>query len=296
MRLRELREQVAACEDDALRVRWRAMLLVAEGVSQEDVAVTLGVARSSVVRWLARFRAEGPAGLEDQRRFHPGAPRLLSADQQEALRRRLRGPAPDGGPWSGPKVAALMGEWLGREVQPAVAWRYFRYLGLEARPVTVAKPSPEPPAETQRRYPPALEPAIAEPSRPAYATDLSDAEWALIAPLLEQPYRTGRRPQWSRREILNGIFYIVRGGCAWRLMPHDLPPWKTVYHWFRRWRRDGTWERINQFLNREVRVQAGREPDPSAGILDSQSTKTSEKGGSAGTTAARRSRAASATS
>jgi putative transposase len=81
------------------------------------------------------------------------------------------------------------------------------------------------------------------------------------------------------REILNAIFYIVRSGCTWRMLPHDLPPWKTVYHYFRLWRKDGTWERINSALRVEVRVAAGREPEPSAAVIDSQSVKTTETPG-----------------
>jgi putative transposase len=78
---------------------------------------------------------------------------------------------------------------------------------------------------------------------------------------------------------LNAIFYIVRSGCTWRMLPHDLPPWKTVYHYFRLWRKDGTWERINSALRVEVRVAAGREPEPSAAVIDSQSVKTTETPG-----------------
>jgi len=78
---------------------------------------------------------------------------------------------------------------------------------------------------------------------------------------------------------LNAIFYIVRSGCTWRMLPHDLPPWKTVYHYFRLWRKDGTWERINSALRVEVRVAAGREPEPSAAVMDSQTVKTTETPG-----------------
>jgi putative transposase len=118
-----------------------------------------------------------------------------------------------------------------------------------------------------------------KPTRKAYPTDLSDAEYALIAPLTPLPSSKRGRPRiWTLREILNAIFYVLRSGCAWRLMPHDLPPWQTVYGYYWRWCKDGTWEQVNTALVPKVRVQEGREPQPSAVIIDSQSVKTSEGG------------------
>jgi putative transposase len=91
--------------------------------------------------------------------------------------------------------------------------------------------------------------------------------------------RAGRKRRHTQREMLNAIFYLLVAGCAWRLLPHDLPPWKTVYHYFRLWRCDGTWEHLNTALRREVRQAAGREAEPSAAIIDSQSVKTASVGG-----------------
>lgn len=133
-------------------------------------------------------------------------------------------------------------------------------------------------------------------ARAAYPYDLSDAEWARLDPLVPAPLAGGRPARHPRREIVNAILYVLRTGCQWRALPHDLPPWGTVWWYFRQWREAGVWEQINTTLREQARVRLGREPTPSAAILDSQSVKTTEKGDHAATTPARKSLAASATS
>lgn len=118
--------------------------------------------------------------------------------------------------------------------------------------------------------------------RQPYPSDLADAEWAALAPLVP-PVKPGGRPRaHPDRDLVDAMRYVLRGGIAWRALPHDYPAWQTVYHYFRVWRLDGGWERINAILCVATRVRAGREPEPSAAILDSQSAKTTEKGGREG--------------
>jgi putative transposase len=114
-----------------------------------------------------------------------------------------------------------------------------------------------------------------------YETDLTDEQFALLEPLLPRPKRTGRPPA-DRRAVLNAILYLVRTGCQWRMLPLDFPPWSTVHTWYRRWRRDGTWERVHEALRQQARRQAGRDPSPRASAVDSQSVKAAGQGGAAG--------------
>lgn len=116
-------------------------------------------------------------------------------------------------------------------------------------------------------------------TRQSYSSDLSDAAWARLEPLLPRASGTGRPRRVAQREIVNAILYVSRSGCAWRLLPHDFPAWGTVYSYFRLWRILGVWGQVNAVLRERVRVQAGRDREPSACIIDAQSVRTTERGG-----------------
>ncbi len=115
-----------------------------------------------------------------------------------------------------------------------------------------------------------------------YASDTSDAEWALIAPLLPPPAERGRTRETCLRAVVNAVFYIAQSGCQWRLLPKDFPPFTTVQRYFYAWRDSGLWQTINHVLLMAVREAAGREASPTAGVIDSQSVTTTEAGGPRG--------------
>ena len=129
-----------------------------------------------------------------------------------------------------------------------------------------------------------------------YPSDLRDREWAYLAPLLGAPTGYGRPRTVDIRSVVNGILYVLWTGCQWRALPSEYPPWQTVYGYFRHWQRTGTWEWVHDQLRRQARVAAGRQPEPSAGSVDSQSVPTAERGAPAASTAASTSKAASGTS
>ena len=132
--------------------------------------------------------------------------------------------------------------------------------------------------------------------RNSYPSDVTDEQWKIVEPHIPPAKHGGRPREVDMREVLNGALYLSRTGCQWRAIPHDLPPWPTIADYYYRFRNDGTWQKIHDVLRQQVRVAAGKEPTPSAAIIDSQSVKTTEKRGIvAATTRARRLMAASAT-
>jgi putative transposase len=126
-------------------------------------------------------------------------------------------------------------------------------------------------------------------TRKAYKTDITEAQWQILQPLIPAAKPGGHPRTANMREVVNGIFYVLRTGCGWEMLPHDLPPYSTVYYYFRRWQKTGVWQQMNKALRQRLRQQEGRNPQPSAAkrcasqqrfaIADSQSVKTTEKRG-----------------
>jgi len=244
-----------------------------QGKTYQELARLHGL-HPNTVRNLVKLKEQ--TGSIEPRSHGGGRARALDK-AGEALLSELRLKHPDE---SQGELAARLAD-AGYQISAGTVSRYLKAAGFVRHAVksSAKKALSEAGAKpATRRYRRTAQPPDAEHRR-AYPSDLSDAEWALLEHLVPAPKTGGREPIHSRREIVNAIFYVLRSGCQWRMLPHDFPPWETVYDYFRRWRDSGVWESTNQALREKVRQRAGQEKTPSAVIIDSQSVKTTEKGG-----------------
>ena len=270
----------------------------------EDIARTVGVSLATVHRVIATYKQEGVAAIET-----PGKGgrrhQYLTLEQERAILQPFLARAARGEIATAGEVQRAFEEEAKQPVAKSTIYRFLARHGLQQLGASsslaqenVSRPARSDTGSVRERREQELSPRSANkellPQR--YPSDLTDQEWAFLSPLIP-PAKPGGRPRSvDMREVINAILYLDRTGCQWRALPRDFPPWPTVWTYFRTWRNDGTWERIHTALREAVRVKQGREPTPSAAIIDSQSVKTSQKGGGAATTGAKRSKAASGTS
>lgn len=260
--------------------RLNALSALDSGNSRRAVSSALGIGTATLARWVAQRRASGQVGPAPR-----GARPLLTEGQCAQLVELVK-QNPNA---SLAELASAVATSCGVKLSIHAVSDYLHAAGFHKEtPATVAEEPAPPPVGTryQDRH-------RRDPKDGRYPSSLTDAEFAVLEPLLARQDRRGRPPKYERRVMLDAVFYVVRTGCQWRSLPHDFPPWGPVWATFRRWRNSGLLDAMYEALFVQWRKQADRKAEPTAGIIDSQSVKTTEKGGLAATTAERRSKGAS---
>jgi putative transposase len=261
----------------------------------EDIARTVGVSLSTVHRVIATYKQAGVAAIETpgkggRRHQH------LTLAQERAFLQPFLARAARGELATAAEIQRAFEEEAKQPVAPSTIYRLldrhgWRQLGAGASAAQAPQrklAQGNTGSARERREQQSPPKGTRELSPQGYQSSLTDQEWAWLSPLIP-PAKPGGRPRTvDMRAVLNALLYVDRTGCQWRALPHDFAPWSTVWTYFRTWRNDGTWKRLHTALREQVRVSVGREPTPSAAIIDSQSVKTSQKGGLAGMTAARK--------
>lgn len=270
----------------------------------EDIATTVGVSVSTIHRVIAAYNRGGVAAIET-----PGKGgrrhQYLTLEQERAFLQPFVVRGAQGEMTTAAQIHHAFEERVGHLVDDSTIYRLLNRHGWSQRNAGVKASSgagPPPVLSGVQEHTVALREPKEQQSPPkadrkrsslGYPSDLTDQEWAVLEPLIPQAKPGGRPRTVEMRDVLNAMFYVDRTGCQWRALPHDFPSWSTVWSYFRAFRNDGTWKRMHSALREQVRVKQGREPTPSAAIIDSQSVKTSQKGGLAAMTAARKSKGAS---
>jgi transposase len=277
------------------RQRWEIIYQALTAPRQaQDIARMVGVSPTTVHRVISTYNRLGIAAVET-----PGTGgrrhEYLTLEQEHVflqpfLARAARGERP-----TAAEIQQGFEAETKQSVAPSTIYRLLARHGLRKRgaPSRSARTSAHPPAHEQtvpvrKRGEWRTTSANRPPSLQSYPSDLTAQEWAMLSPLLPQASPGGRPRTSDLRAVINAILYLDRTGGQWRALPHDFPPWSTVWSYFRTWRNDGTWERLHTTLREQTREQQGREPTPSAANTLSQSVKTSQKGGGAATTGAKK--------
>jgi transposase len=262
-----------------------AAYLRGEG-SRTQISARFEVSRTSLGEWVRLQRHRGSVAPKTPQR--PKSQAKLQAAEHEVLREL----AQRDDQMTQEQMLEELAERTGKRVHLSTLQRTLRALGI--RRVRAVRRSVEPPsARASASRPTRYTKSHRRDACEGYPSDLTDAEWEWVAPY----FRPRTRPfVYPPRSTLNAIFYVLRTGCQWRMLPHDFPPWDTVYSAFRRWSKDGRLDAAHQALHQALRRSVGKNEAPTAAIIDSQSVKTTEKGGLAATTGARRSTAESDTS